>query len=95
MSNPDIPDYGFLPQEDVNFSGDSPDHTKGDGATAKTKRMACLICRKRKLRCDGVRPSCGSCSRLGHTCGYSDIRRKSGPRRGYVKELEARLRKII
>lgn len=95
MSNLDSSSQRFLPQEGVNLSGDSPEHINDDGATVKSKRIACLICRKRKLRCDGIRPSCGSCSRLGHECGYNDIRRKSGPKRGYVKELEARLSKII
>ena len=57
----------------------------------KTKRIACVICRKRKLKCDGNRPKCSTCARLGHNCAYDEVRRKSGPKRGYVKELEARL----
>ena len=57
----------------------------------KPKRVACAICRKRKLKCDGGRPKCGTCARLGHNCAYDEVRRKSGPKRGYVKELEARL----
>jgi hypothetical protein len=33
----------------------------------KTKRLtACLVCRKRKLKCDSARPKCASCARLGH-----------------------------
>jgi len=59
----------------------------------KPKRLACMICRRRKLKCDGVRPSCSTCSRLGHSCAYDEIRRKSGPKRGYVKALEERLSK--
>ena len=62
----------------------------GDGVP-RPKRIACIICRKRKLKCDGYKPSCGTCSRLGHKCAYDEVRRKSGPKRGYVKELEARL----
>ncbi len=58
---------------------------------SKTKRIACVICRKRKLKCDGGKPSCATCARLGHSCTYDEVRRKSGPKRGYVKELEARL----
>lgn len=57
----------------------------------KTKRIACVICRKRKLKCDGGRPKCATCARLGHSCAYDEVRRKSGPKRGYVKALEARL----
>lgn len=57
----------------------------------KPKRLACMICRKRKLRCDGNRPRCSTCKRLGHDCAYDEVRRKSGPKRGYVKALEERL----
>lgn len=57
----------------------------------KPKRLACMICRKRKLKCDGIKPSCSTCTRLGHSCAYDAVRRKSGPKRGYVKALEERL----
>lgn len=57
----------------------------------KAKRIACVLCRKRKLKCDGAKPSCGTCTRLSHECSYDEVRRKSGPKRGYVKALEARL----
>lgn len=75
-----------------------PDETPGDANPAgdgsyvpRPKRIACVVCRRRKLRCDGKRPSCGTCSRLGHECSYDEQRKKSGPKRGYVKQLEARL----
>ncbi|KAJ6089725.1 hypothetical protein N7467_004941 [Penicillium canescens] len=60
----------------------------------RPKRIACVVCRRRKLRCDGRRPSCGTCSRLGHDCSYDEVRKKSGPKRGYVKQLEARLAQV-
>lgn len=60
-------------------------------AAAKLKRTACTLCRKRKLRCDAARPKCATCDRLGHDCEYNEVRKKSGPKRGYVKALEARL----
>lgn len=63
-----------------------------DDAASKQKRIACVLCRKRKLRCDGTRPTCGTCKRLSHDCTYDEVRKKSGPKRGYVKLLEARLR---
>ena len=81
------------------------DHANGDhnseehdmvpdnSSVPKPKRLACMICRKRKLKCDGLRPSCSTCSRLGHSCAYDEQRRKSGPKRGYVKALEERLSK--
>ncbi|KAI0399481.1 fungal-specific transcription factor [Xylaria palmicola] len=60
----------------------------------KPKRLACMLCRKRKLRCDGLKPSCSTCSRLGHLCEYDEVRKKSGPKRGYVKALEERLKQV-
>lgn len=62
--------------------------------TSKPKRIACVICRKRKLKCDGNKPKCATCTRLGHSCAYDEARRKSGPKRGYVKDLEARLAQV-
>lgn len=67
------------------------DATVEESGTAKPKRIACVICRKRKLKCDGNKPKCATCARLGHNCAYDEVRRKSGPKRGYVKDLEARL----
>lgn len=64
-----------------------------DNSVPKPKRIACVICRKRKLKCDGSKPSCSTCTRLGHSCAYDEVRRKSGPKRGYVKALEERLSK--
>lgn len=60
-------------------------------AASKLKRTACVLCRKRKLRCDAARPACATCARLGHDCEYDEQRKKSGPKRGYVKALETRL----
>ncbi|KOS46550.1 hypothetical protein ACN38_g2501 [Penicillium nordicum] len=69
--------------------------TTGEGNfVPRPKRIACVVCRRRKLRCDGRRPSCGTCSRLGHECSYDEVRKKSGPKRGYVKQLEARLAQV-
>lgn len=65
-----------------------------NGQVPKPKRIACVLCRKRKLKCDGNKPSCGTCTRLQHDCSYDEVRRKSGPKRGYVKALEARLAQV-
>lgn len=70
------------------------DATGEETGAAKPKRIACVVCRKRKLRCDGNKPKCATCARLGHNCAYDEVRRKSGPKRGYVKDLEARLAQV-
>lgn len=69
----------------------APSQPPNNADVPKPKRLACMICRKRKLRCDGNRPRCSTCMRLGHDCAYDEVRRKSGPKRGYVKALEERL----
>ncbi|KAJ9157378.1 Fungal specific transcription factor [Pleurostoma richardsiae] len=72
--------------------GKAPDSDNSN--IPKPKRLACMICRKRKLKCDGIKPSCSTCTRLGHSCAYDEVRRKSGPKRGYVKALEERLKQV-
>ncbi|KXJ91949.1 fungal-specific transcription factor domain-containing protein [Microdochium bolleyi] len=104
MSPPDAEVVDLSPDESGSQAGDdSPvaantgkadgEH-QGNANVPKPKRLACMICRKRKLRCDGVRPSCSTCTRLGHQCAYDEVRRKSGPKRGYVKALEERLKQV-
>lgn len=69
-------------------------NASGDNSVPRPKRIACILCRKRKLKCDGDKPACGTCSRLGHDCAYDEQRKKSGPKRGYVKLLEQRLKQV-
>ena len=62
-----------------------------NSSTPKQKRLACEICRRRKLKCDGTKPSCSTCSRLGHVCAYDERRKKSGPKKGHLKALAEKL----
>lgn len=36
----------------------------------KRTRQACDPCRRKKSKCSGDRPVCGTCGRLGHRCTY-------------------------
>lgn len=53
-----------------------------DGSTNKRRRIAfsCLACRKRKLKCDRVFPSCSRCQKGGHpeACTYDSEAIESG-----------------
>ncbi|KAI0343871.1 hypothetical protein BDW22DRAFT_1218263 [Trametopsis cervina] len=42
-------------------------------ATTLARGTACLPCRRRKMRCDGAKPSCGQCARTGRAedCEYT------------------------
>ncbi|XPS98695.1 hypothetical protein M3J09_007891 [Ascochyta lentis] len=49
--------------------------TNHDGPYAKRRRInsACLTCRRKKTRCSGERPVCGTCAQNKHECaGYGD-----------------------
>ncbi|KAI9259990.1 nuclear protein, partial [Helicostylum pulchrum] len=62
----------------------------------KRKRLtqACELCRRKKIRCDGGKPTCGNCTRLNSECTYSTNSKKRGPRQGYIEILEQRLAKM-
>ncbi|TGO07359.1 hypothetical protein BTUL_0288g00080 [Botrytis tulipae] len=58
------------------------------------KTISCVSCRRRKLKCDRVKPKCGTCGRLRHECEYPERRRNIGAKRRNMKELEARLAQV-
>ncbi|KAB8250202.1 fungal-specific transcription factor domain-containing protein [Aspergillus flavus] len=49
--------------------------TKRERAPQTSGRLACDICRERKVRCDRGDPKCGRCARLGYDCSYQGRRR--------------------
>ncbi|EST05345.1 Zn(2)-C6 fungal-type DNA-binding domain protein [Kalmanozyma brasiliensis GHG001] len=52
--------------------GRMPDGSDGQVA-------ACDYCRRRKIRCDRIKPTCGSCVSSGRKCTTEDMLRKRGP----------------
>ncbi|KAG0087337.1 hypothetical protein BGZ92_007411 [Podila epicladia] len=66
------------------------------GAPVKRKRLtqACDPCRKKKIKCDGNKPSCANCAKLDVNCTYLPSMKKRGPRQGYIELLEKRLDKM-
>ncbi|ESZ92849.1 fungal specific transcription factor domain-containing protein [Sclerotinia borealis F-4128] len=69
----------------------APGEGKEKGAE---KTISCVSCRRRKLKCDRVKPKCGTCGRLRHECEYPERRRNVGTKRRNMKELEARLAQV-
>ncbi|KAF1815538.1 hypothetical protein P152DRAFT_479458, partial [Eremomyces bilateralis CBS 781.70] len=56
--------------------------------------QACDRCRSKKIRCDGMRPSCTQCVNVGFECKTSDkLSRRAFPR-GYTESLEDRVRSL-
>lgn len=65
--------------------------TGNERPAAAEKTISCISCRGRKLKCDRVKPKCGTCIRLRNNCEYPERRRNVGTRRRNMRDLEARL----
>ena len=52
---------------------------------------ACEPCRQRKIKCDGLRPSCSQCNYHNHQCSYEDVKRVRDQKRlgSLAKRVEA------
>ncbi|KAF8608227.1 hypothetical protein BDV93DRAFT_245111 [Ceratobasidium sp. AG-I] len=55
---------------------------------------ACLVCRKRKLKCDAKKPECNECIVTNRKCLYEDesYRSRTHQLKDRIKELEAKIR---
>ncbi|KAI0737938.1 fungal-specific transcription factor domain-containing protein [Daedaleopsis nitida] len=66
--------------------------------SALQRGMACLCCRKRKMKCDGARPVCAQCSKASRAdeCSYYEKKRTSRTQllQAKITKLEARLREL-
>ncbi|KAF9559023.1 hypothetical protein CPC08DRAFT_709153 [Agrocybe pediades] len=57
-----------------NASAEEQNYSQYDGPrTPKRTPMACQFCRGRKLKCDGMRPSCANCHRRNYPCTYTPV----------------------
>lgn len=70
----------------------------GSNIAANNKRvkvtLACVVCRKKKVKCDGIQPTCSRCHSMGFSCQYSDPPKKRGPPKGQVEIIESRAHRI-
>ena len=55
------------------------DERQSNERQSKRRRIsyACDVCRAKKNRCDGERPTCGPCKQRGHECVYSPHRSRA------------------
>lgn len=65
------------------------------GTSTQTRiAQACDRCRSKKIRCDGLAPTCTQCKSVGFECKTSDkLSRRAFPR-GYTESLEDRVRAL-
>ncbi|KAJ2366122.1 hypothetical protein IW150_006024, partial [Coemansia sp. RSA 2607] len=71
---------------------DEPEEGDADGPAKHPRLMrACDNCRRKKVKCNGIKPSCSHCSRMKLMCHYSPLVRKKRVRRSIIDKLEERL----
>ncbi|KAJ5254790.1 hypothetical protein N7505_009941 [Penicillium chrysogenum] len=61
--------------------------TKKERASQPAGRLACDICRERKVRCDRGDPKCGRCARLGYDCSYQGRKRHRAAQADMPRQL--------
>ncbi|KAH7166438.1 hypothetical protein EDB81DRAFT_712981 [Dactylonectria macrodidyma] len=63
-------------------------------ATREKPRWSCTICRKRKVKCDGVEPTCSNCQKRGDSCSYPQSRKRAHTSRVSYRDMSHRLDEI-
>ncbi|TDZ31829.1 putative transcriptional regulatory protein [Colletotrichum spinosum] len=64
------------------------------GKERKRLPLACIACRRKKIRCSGEKPACKHCIRSRIPCVYKVTTRKAAPRTDYMAMLDKRLKRM-
>ncbi|CAG8951914.1 hypothetical protein HYFRA_00005718 [Hymenoscyphus fraxineus] len=64
------------------------------GKERKRLPLACIACRRKKIRCSGEKPACKHCLRSRIVCVYKVTARKAAPRTDYMAMLDKRLKRM-
>ncbi|KAL8854807.1 MAG: hypothetical protein Q9221_000313 [Calogaya cf. arnoldii] len=64
------------------------------GKDRKRLPLACIACRRKKIRCSGEKPACKHCLRSRIPCIYKTTARKAAPRTDYMAMLDKRLKRM-
>lgn len=64
------------------------------GKDRKRLPLACIACRRKKIRCSGEKPACKHCLRSRIPCVYKATTRKAAPRTDYMAMLDKRLKRM-
>jgi hypothetical protein len=72
-------------------SAENGDRPKGNKVLDKSTRVshACELCREKRARCNGERPTCQRCAKLGVECQYGLA--KNDRRRKEIEDLQRRV----
>ena len=64
------------------------------GKDRKRLPLACIACRRKKIRCSGEKPSCKHCLRSRIPCVYKVTTRKAAPRTDYMAMMDKRMKRM-
>ena len=64
------------------------------GKERKRLPLACIACRRKKIRCSGEKPACKHCMKSRIPCVYKVTTRKAAPRTDYMAMLDKRLKRM-
>jgi hypothetical protein len=89
-------------QNQIPKSPDQGDESRPAWSELKTKAgkerkrlpLACIACRRKKIRCSGEKPACKHCLRARVPCVYKVTTRKAAPRTDYMAMLDKRLKRM-
>lgn len=107
LEDPAADEFGLIPSGpgDASGAGKFKDE-KGDlmpawselktkaGKERKRLPLACIACRRKKIRCSGEKPACKHCLRSRIPCVYKVTARKAAPRTDYMAMLDKRLKRM-
>ena len=64
------------------------------GKERKRLPLACIACRRKKIRCSGEKPTCRHCHRARVPCVYKVSHKKAAPKTDYMAMLDRRLKRM-
>lgn len=64
------------------------------GKERKRLPLACIACRRKKIKCSGEKPACKHCLKARTPCVYKVTTRKAAPRTDYMAMLDKRLKRM-
>ncbi|KAL2822497.1 fungal-specific transcription factor domain-containing protein [Aspergillus granulosus] len=85
------------PSQNPDMQGDKPAWSEMKTKAGKERKrlpLACIACRRKKIRCSGEKPACKHCSRSRIPCVYKVTTRKAAPRTDYMAMLDKRLKRM-
>ncbi|KXT06500.1 hypothetical protein AC578_6072 [Pseudocercospora eumusae] len=84
-------------KQDDNQTGAPPPWSELKTKAGKERKrlpLACIACRRKKIRCSGEKPACKHCLRSRIPCVYKVTTRKAAPRTDYMAMLDKRLKRM-